>query len=102
MVQFRNRIRSGKHPLAKLLQLVNNELPAVLKNKELEKFYQSKGISTDAKVRSIFRWMLQRQPTAQELQAALKHLKRSRDLKLGFQEIVWSVANTKEFLLGKK
>ena len=50
------------------------------------------------KIHELYDWVFGRQPQAEELQFALEHLGRSPEKKLAYEDIVWALLNTKEFL----
>lgn len=51
------------------------------------------------RVEELFLWTLSRLPTDEERQAALTLLKESKSPEQGMQDLLWSMLNTKEFLL---
>jgi hypothetical protein len=53
----------------------------------------------EEKVFELYRWVYARNPDAQELQIALNHLKKhEQNKKIAWEDIVWALINTKEFL----
>lgn len=55
--------------------------------------------SHDEKIRELYRWVYSREPDAEELQIALGHLdKHPEDVKIAYEDILWALINTKEFL----
>jgi hypothetical protein len=53
----------------------------------------------DAKIRELYRWVYAREPNDDELQIATAHLaKHRKDLRPAYEDIVWALINTKEFL----
>jgi len=53
----------------------------------------------EEKVFELYRWVYARNPDAQELQIALAHLKKhEQNKKVAWEDIVWALINTKEFL----
>jgi Protein of unknown function (DUF1549)/Protein of unknown function (DUF1553) len=51
------------------------------------------------KVRELYRWVYSREPVAEEMQIALAHLKKhAKDPQKAYEDIVWALINTKEFL----
>ncbi|MGE3807825.1 MAG: DUF1549 domain-containing protein [Gemmataceae bacterium] len=59
-----------------------------------------KDISDDGKrVDEVFLWTLSRLPTAKERQACLDYLKESASPQKGLEDVLWSLINTREFLL---
>jgi len=60
---------------------------------------KNKEMSNEAKIRELYRWVYAREPDADELKIALAHLaKHEKDIKIAFEDIVWALVNTKEFL----
>ena len=51
------------------------------------------------RVEELFLAALGRLPNAEELKAALEHLKTSATLRKGLEEVLWSLVNTREFQL---
>jgi hypothetical protein len=94
--------RSQEANLAQSLHLLNsNEVqskvaggsarPALLAN--------DKARPDDAKIKELYRWVYSREPDAEELKIALAHLEKHKDnAKLAYEDIVWALVNTKEFL----
>ncbi|REK15768.1 MAG: DUF1549 domain-containing protein [Planctomycetota bacterium] len=54
--------------------------------------------SREAKVREIYLRVYSREPADDEMAVALGHLEKSKDEKLAFEDILWALVNTKEFL----
>ena len=53
----------------------------------------------DAKIRELYRWVYAREPNTDELQIATAHLSKHRkDIRPAYEDIVWALINTKEFL----
>ena len=51
------------------------------------------------KLKELYRWMYSREPDAQEMSIALSHLERhKKEKKIAYEDIVWALINTKEFL----
>jgi hypothetical protein len=50
------------------------------------------------KVRELYLRVYSREPQADELAIAMQHLEKSADEKLAFEDILWALVNTKEFL----
>ena len=58
-----------------------------------------KEMSNEAKIRELYRWVYAREPDGDELKIALAHLaKHEKDIKIAFEDIIWALVNTKEFL----
>jgi hypothetical protein len=55
--------------------------------------------STEEKVRELYRWVYSREPAADEIPIALAHLEKHKDNpQVAWEDIVWALVNTKEFL----
>ena len=52
----------------------------------------------EEKIREVYLRVYSRQPQADELAVAAAHLEKSKDEKLAFEDILWALVNTKEFL----
>lgn len=53
----------------------------------------------EQKVRELYHWMYARGPDAEELKIALAHIARHpTDKKIAYEDIIWALINTKEFL----
>ncbi|MEZ5943568.1 MAG: DUF1549 and DUF1553 domain-containing protein [Planctomycetaceae bacterium] len=53
----------------------------------------------EEKVKELYRWVYSRDPDSQELQVALAHIEKHQDnLKIAYEDILWALVNTKEFL----
>jgi hypothetical protein len=53
----------------------------------------------DDKVRELYRWAYARQPKDDELKIAMAHIqKHEANVKIAYEDIVWALINTKEFL----
>jgi hypothetical protein len=53
----------------------------------------------EAKIRELYRWVYAREPNTDELQIATAHLSKHRkDIRPAYEDIVWALINTKEFL----
>jgi len=50
------------------------------------------------KIREIYLRVYSRQPESDEMAVAIGHLSKSKDEKLAFEDILWALVNTKEFL----
>jgi hypothetical protein len=54
---------------------------------------------TEVRIRELYRWVYAREPNADELHIAEAHLvKHTKDPKSAYEDIVWALINTKEFL----
>jgi len=53
----------------------------------------------EEKIKELYRWVYSREPSADELKIALAHLqKHEANPKTAYEDIVWALINTKEFL----
>ncbi|HET6326819.1 MAG TPA: DUF1549 and DUF1553 domain-containing protein [Planctomycetaceae bacterium] len=53
----------------------------------------------EVRIRELYRWVYSREPNADELHIAEAHLaKHTKDAKSAYEDIVWALINTKEFL----
>jgi hypothetical protein len=53
----------------------------------------------EVRIRELYRWVYSREPNTDELQIAEAHLsKHTKDTKSAYEDIVWALINTKEFL----
>src|SRR5690606_11838901 len=53
----------------------------------------------EEKIRELYRWVYSREPDADEMKIALAHIaKREAESKMAYEDIVWALLNTKEFL----
>lgn len=94
--------RSQEANLAQSLHLLNsaevqnkvaagNARPALLAN--------DKARPDDQKVRELYRWVYSREPVEDELKVALAHLEKHKDSpKIAWEDVLWALVNTKEFL----
>ena len=54
------------------------------------------------KVEELFLWAFARKPTAEQLQAALAHIaKHAKNKKIAYENILWALLNTKEFVFNQ-
>ena len=55
--------------------------------------------SHEERVKELYRWAYSREPNADELQIALAHIKKHEaNVKVAYEDIIWALINTKEFL----
>ena len=52
----------------------------------------------EEKIREIYLRVYSREPQADETAVAVEHLSKAKDEKLAFEDILWALINTKEFL----
>lgn len=58
-----------------------------------------KARSHEEKVRELYRWVYSREPKPDELQIAVKHIEKHGDkTQIAYEDIIWALINTKEFL----
>jgi hypothetical protein len=57
-----------------------------------------KARSREDKIREIYLRVYSREPQADETAVAVEHLSKAKDEKLAFEDILWALINTKEFL----
>ena len=58
-----------------------------------------KDVSNEDRIRELYRWVYSRDPDAEELKLALSHIaKHEKDAKIAYEDILWALINTKEFL----
>lgn len=51
------------------------------------------------RIAELYRWVYARQPEAEELKIALAHIQKNEaDVKIAYEDILWALINTKEFL----
>ncbi len=57
-----------------------------------------KSRSDEEKLKELWLWCYSREPQPDELQTALKYLESKKNKKEGYEDILWALINTKEFL----
>lgn len=92
--------RSSDSNLSQALQMING--PTVhnkLRSDEgrIKKLIDA-GTSDDSIIRELYQTALSRQPTDEELNAALSHIEGSEDRRHALEDVGWAVLNMKEFL----
>ena len=94
--------RSQKANLAQSLHLLNSqEVQTKISGSDgrARLLTHDRERSADEKVRELFRWVYSRHPDDEELQIALDHVrKHEASPKVAWEDIVWALVNTKEFL----
>ncbi|MEI8020167.1 MAG: DUF1549 and DUF1553 domain-containing protein [Schlesneria sp.] len=94
--------RSQEANLAQSLHLLNSsEVQNKISdgNGRASKFANDKEHPAEAKIKELYRWVYSREPDAEEIQIATAHLEKHKDNpKLAFEDIVWALINSKEFL----
>ena len=94
--------RSQEANLAQSLHLLNS---SEVQNKiadgngRASKFASDKDHPSEGKIKELYRWVYSREPDQDEMQIALAHLEKHKDNpKVAFEDIVWALINSKEFL----
>lgn len=88
--------------LAQVLHLLNSQ---EVQGKLSRAGGRAESLARDArpdaeKVEELFLWAFARKPTAQQLELALSNIaQNARDKKVAYENIVWALINTKEFVL---
>lgn len=93
--------RSQEANLAQSLHLLNsNEVQGKISNGSgrAALLTNDKERPDDAKIKELYRWVYSREPDADELQIALCIEKHKDNPKLAYEDIIWALINTKEFL----
>ena len=55
--------------------------------------------SHQERIRDLYRWAYAREPDAEETQIAVAHIEKHKDdVKIAYEDILWALINTKEFL----
>jgi len=94
--------RSQEANLAQSLHLLNS---AEVQNKvasgsgRAAQLANNKDRASEDKIRELYRWVYARDPESDELAIALAHIEKHKDKpQVAFEDIVWALVNTKEFL----
>lgn len=94
--------RSQEANLAQSLHLLNS---SEVQNKIADgngrsgKFANDKEHPADAKIKELYRWVYSREPDAEEMKIALAHIEKNvANPKLAYEDIIWALINSKEFL----
>jgi len=94
--------RSQEANLAQSLHLLNSsEVQTKISSGagRASKLSADKERAHDDKVRELYRWAYARQPKDDELKIAMAHIqKHDANTKIAYEDIVWALINTKEFL----
>lgn len=94
--------RSQEANLAQSLHLLNSsEVQSKIAdaNGRASKFATDKDHGSDAKIKELYRWVYSREPDSEEMRIAQAHLEKHKDNpKLAYEDIVWALINSKEFL----
>lgn len=94
--------RSQEANLAQSLHLLNsNEVQGKISagNARPALLAADKDRDTSTKIKELYRWVYSREPDSEELNIAMAHLDKHKDnAKIAFEDIMWALVNTKEFL----
>ncbi|MDX1962183.1 MAG: DUF1549 domain-containing protein [Pirellulales bacterium] len=93
--------RTNDANLAQSLHLLNSgEIQAKLSNANgrANKLAEDKTLSPEQKLDQLYLAALARKPNSQELSIAKAHLEKIKNDKIAFEDLIWVVLNTKEFL----
>lgn len=94
--------RSAEANLAQSLHLLNsNEVQGKLSvnSGRAVMLANDKDRTEEAKIGELYLWVYCRQPSADELKVALAHIEKHKDKKnVAYEDILWALVNTKEFL----
>jgi hypothetical protein len=92
--------RTNDANLAQALHLLNSdEVQQKLSRAGARADLLSKDKRDDAaKVKELFVWCYGRQPTEKQLTTALEHIRKQTNPKQGYENLLWALINTKEFL----
>ncbi len=90
--------RSTAANLAQTLHLMNSpETQRKIAGGRIEKMIQAK-LSDDKIARELFLWTFAREPKADDLTEVLTYVERSKSKKQAFEDVLWSLLNSKEFM----
>jgi hypothetical protein len=90
--------RSQEANLAQSLHLLNSsEVQSKLANRAAP-LAQDASRTDEEKVRILYLWAFSRPPIADELATALAHVAKHENKQLAYEDIVWALVNTKEFM----
>jgi len=94
--------RSQEANLAQSLHLLNSsEVQGKISNASGRSaiLTNDKDRTDEQKIQELYRWVYSRNPDAEEMQIALNHLKKhEQNKKVAWEDIIWALINTKEFL----
>jgi hypothetical protein len=93
--------RSQEANLAQSLHLLNSgEVQSKLSdaNGRAAKLAADATRSHEEKVQELYLWVYARPPVEEELQVALAHLEKSENKQQAYEDVIWALLNTKEFL----
>ena len=49
-------------------------------------------------IEDLYYWVYARRPEAEEMKIALAHLESTENKRQGYEDVIWALVNTKEFL----
>ena len=93
--------RSGDANLAQSLHLLNsNEIQGKLTSGggNAAKLSNEQDMETARKIRELYVLAFSREPTQEEINIASDHIEKSENKRHAYEDIVWALINTKEFL----
>lgn len=94
--------RSQEANLAQSLHLLNsNEVQNKIASGSgrAAQLASNKDLTSEQKIEQLYRWVYGRNPDAEEMSVATSHLEKHADNpKVAFEDIIWALINTKEFL----
>ncbi|MDZ4779293.1 MAG: DUF1549 and DUF1553 domain-containing protein [Planctomycetia bacterium] len=93
--------RSQEANLAQSLHLLNSsEVQGKLSdaNGRAAKLAADAARTPTEKVRELYLWVYSREPIAEELQVAVAHLEKTENKQQAYEDVLWALLNTKEFL----
>ncbi len=92
--------RSQEANLAQSLHLLNSqEVQNKIAQGRASRMARDAKVSHEEKIKELYRWVYSREPEQEELDIALGHIaKHEKDTKVAYEDIVWALVNTKEFL----
>lgn len=94
--------RSQEANLAQSLHLLNSsEVQSKISNGSgrAQLLTNDKERTHEERIQELYRWAYAREPNADELQIALAHIKKHEsNVKIAYEDIIWALINTKEFL----
>jgi hypothetical protein len=92
--------RSQEANLAQSLHLLNSqEVQNDIGRGRANEMSRDKERTDEQKIRELYRWVYSREPVKEELDIALAHIaKHEKDPKIAYEDVVWALINTKEFL----
>ena len=80
-----------------LFRSVQNKIAGA--NGRAAKLTADKERSNPEKIKELYRWVYSREPVAIEMKIAMVHLaKHEKAPKVAWEDIIWALINTKEFL----